>query len=133
MKIKLHRLLAVAVVLVVSSACAPEIKRKPVDLTPASAGATKGSYVFTKEVTFSPASGYPRTIAAGSRWQRIGRVPQGDVLRPVTGVFTVESANVSEAGLVISQDKLTGFYMLVERSFAALEPPVAVQLVLGVQ
>jgi len=55
------------------------------------------------------------------------------VYRPASGVLTVESAQVHEAGLVIWQSKITGFYLLVERSFFPLDPAVAVQLVQGVK
>ena len=115
------------------TACAPEIKRTPVELTPLPPGDSTGVYTFKKEVTFSPAMGYSRTIAAGSQWRLIGRIASGEVYRPMSGVFTVESAQVHEAGIVIWQGKLTGFYMLVERAVVPLDPPVAVQLVQGVK
>jgi len=115
------------------TACAPEIKRAPVELTPVPPGDSTGVYTFKSEVTFSPALGYSRTIAAGSQWRLIGRIPSGEVYRPMSGVFTVESAQVHEAGIVIWQGRLTGFYMLVERAFVPLDPPVAVQLVQGVK
>lgn len=110
------------------TACAPEIERKPVDFTPLPSGDSSSIYTFTKEVTFSPAMGFSRTIAAGSQWRLVGRVPNGEVYRPISGVFTIESAQVHESGIVILQGKLTGFYMLVERAFVALDPPISVQL-----
>jgi hypothetical protein len=113
------------------TACTPEIERKPVDFTPRSASDSTGIHTFTKEVTFSPALGFSRTIAAGSQWRLIGRVPNGEVYRPISGVFTVESAQVHESGIVIWQGKLTGFYMLVERAFVPLDPPISVQLLPG--
>lgn len=115
------------------SACAPEIKRTPVELTPLPPGDSTGVYTFKSDVTFAPAMGYSRTIAAGSQWRLIGRIASGEVYRPMSGVFTVESAQVHEAGIVIWQGKLTGFYMLVERAFVPLDPPVVVQLVQGVK
>ena len=132
----LHRLLAlllIAAVCTTLTACAPEIKRKPVDFTPLPAGDSTGVYTFTKEVTFSPSIGYSRTIAASSQWRLIGRIPSGEVYRPMSGVFTVEGAQVHESGIVVWQGKLTGFYMLVERAFVPLDPPIAVQLVPGVK
>jgi hypothetical protein len=125
--------LAAALAAVNLAACAPEIKRTPVELTPLPPGDSTGVFTFKNEVTFSPAMGYSRTIAAGSQWRLIGRISSGEVYRPMSGVFTVESAQVHEAGIVIWQGKLTGFYMLVERAFVPLDPPVAVQLVQGVK
>lgn len=125
--------LTAALAAVSLAACAPEIKRTPVELTPLPPGDSTGIYTFKNEVTFSPATGYSRTIAAGSQWRLIGRIPSGEVYRPMSGVFTVESAQVHEAGIVIWQGKLTGFYMLVERAVVPLDPPLAVQLVQGVK
>jgi hypothetical protein len=49
----------------------------------------------------------------------------------VAGVFTVEGAQVHEAGLVISGAKLVGFYMLVEKAFVPLDRPVDLQMSQG--
>lgn len=115
------------------SACAPELTRKAVDLTALMPSDYAGPYTVAKGVTVSPSLGYPRTIAVGSQWRLVGRIPGGEVYRPMSGVFTVEGAQVHESGIVVWDAKLTGFYMLVERAFVPLDPPVAVQLVRGVK
>lgn len=66
-------------------------------------------------------TGYRRSLKQGSRWTRIGHVPQGDVYKPSVDVFTVEGAHVHEAYLVVSGDLLAGFYLPAEKSYSALD------------
>jgi hypothetical protein len=115
----------------VMAACAPAVPRKAIDFAPVPASASVTVHTVTKEVTFSPTFGYPRTIASGSQWRLIGRTPKGDVYRPMAGVFTVEGAHVHESGIVIAQGNLIGFFLLVESAFVPLDPPVPLQLLQG--
>ena len=71
-------------------------------------------------------TGYSRTLATGSRWRRVGTVPQGDVYRPLDGVFTVEGRQVHEAYLVVVDTSLKGFYLPGESSYAPLPSPVQI-------
>ena len=64
------------------------------------------------------ASGYGRTLPAGSLWELRGNVPQGAVYRRSNGVFTIEGAHVHEAYIVVSNDQLVGFYLPVERAYS---------------
>lgn len=65
-------------------------------------------------------TGYQRTLKQGSRWTRIGSVPQGDVYKPYRDVFTIEGAHMHEAYLVVEKGMLVGFYLPAERSYADL-------------
>lgn len=112
-------------------ACAPEVERRSMVMTPLAAGEPARVVTVSQAVQVNPVLGYRRTIAAGSQWRSIGRTSAGEVFRPVTGVFTVEGAHVHEAGLVIADSRITGFYMLVEQAFVPLDPAVSVQLTEG--
>ncbi len=112
-------------------ACAPEIERRSMVMTPLAASEPARVVTVSQVVHVNPALGYRRTIEAGSQWRSVGRTPAGEVFRPVTGVFTVEGAHVHEAGLVIADGRITGFYMLVEQAFVPLDPPVSVHLTEG--
>lgn len=70
-------------------------------------------------------SGYERKLAVGSRWRLIGTLPQGDVLRPMNGIFTIEGRQVHEAYLVVSGTRLVGFYLPGETHFSPLDSPVS--------
>ena len=99
------------------AACAPEIVRRPTELAPATAVPGEAIEIL-QDSPISVGPGYRRTIARGSVWTRIGRTGEGDVYKPLGGVFTVESAHVHEAYLVIDGDRLVGFYLPVERAFS---------------
>ena len=111
--------------------CAAEVQRTPTSFTSLPSGDPEAIVTVLKDVEITPALGYTRTIRTGSQWRLVGGTAQGDVYRPVSGVFTVEGAQVHEAGLVISGVKLVGFYMLVEKAFVPLGSPVELQLSRG--
>jgi len=69
------------------------------------------------------ASGYSRELRAGSLWQPVGHISQGNVLRPVGFVFTIEGRQVHEAYLVIKANTLVGFFLPGESRFSPLNPP----------
>ena len=71
---------------------------------------------------------YKRELAAGSRWRLVGRVPQGDVYRPVDTVFMIEGEQVHEAYLVVADHQLVGFYLPAETRYSALAAPVSIFL-----
>jgi len=98
-------------------ACAPEVVRRPTQLTSVEEQA-KDTIEIGETVPVSVGPGYRRVIRRGSLWTRIGRSVEGEVFKPVDGVFTVEGAQIHEAYLVLDGDRLVGFYLPVERAFA---------------
>jgi hypothetical protein len=118
-------LLLVAIAL--AAGCASEVVRQPAALQAAPAGATKG-YVTTRQTDFRLDSGYERSIAAGTEFEEVGAIPQGRVLKPRIAVLTVEGAHVHEAYAVVTDGRLVGFYLPVERAFAPLALPVNLPL-----
>lgn len=70
-------------------------------------------------------TGYTRTLEPGSRWQRVGSLPQGSVYRPVGTVFTIEGRQVHEAYLVIAASSLVGFYLPGESTYSPLSKAVS--------
>jgi len=116
---------AIAILLsTLAAACASEVVRQPATLTPAAAGAERRELQMAQDSEVSVSATYSRVLPAGSRWQFVGELPQGAVYRRVDGIFTVEGAHVHEAYLVIAGEKLVGFYLPVESSFAPTTPIV---------
>jgi hypothetical protein len=68
--------------------------------------------------------GYERTLLKGTRWELIGKIPEGDVYKTRDQVLTVECSHVYEAFLVISDRILKGFYLPVEKGFAPISPTI---------
>ena len=69
-----------------------------------------------------------RTLRKTTRWDQVGTIAEGDVLRSKDQVLTLECSNVHEAYLVISGDKLIGFFLPFEKGFVPHSPPIALPL-----
>jgi hypothetical protein len=107
------------------SACAAELERSHVRFSSDSEDVQRRVLRIPEAVTLTPSTGYSQTLKAGSTWERTGAIPQGAVFRPVGAVFSVEGANRHEAYLVISADRIVGFYLPGEEAFAPLPQPVS--------
>ena len=110
--------------------CATAVVSAPVAYTPlAPVAATPAGVVRVENaVHVELPTGYKRDLTAGSRWRLVGRVPQGDVYRPVETVFTIEGEQVHEAYLVVADHKLVGFYLPAEARYSALAAPLSISL-----
>lgn len=51
-------------------------------------------------------------------------IDQGEVYKTNDQILTIEASNIFEAYIVISSNKLFGFYLPVEDTFSPLEHPV---------
>lgn len=63
-------------------------------------------------------------LPSASQWQRVGALPQGDVYRSLSGLFTVQTRRQGEAYIVASSGKLLGFYLPGEAAYLPLSRPV---------
>ncbi len=104
--------------------CAPAVPVQEAHLI-GLASPTQPVRVLQREAIILLSSGYTRKLAEGSRWRVIGSLPQGEVLRPVDSVFTIEGRQVHEAYLVVSGVTLMGFYLPGEEHFSPLNPPLS--------
>jgi hypothetical protein len=105
--------------------CAASVETVPVVFMPAAGG----DVVITSDVAVQLATGYKRSLPAGSRWRKVGSVPQGEVYRPVGTVFTIEGRHVHEAYLVLTpQRALTAFYLPGESNLSTLATPIPLPL-----
>ena len=105
---------------VVFAGCASDIARTQAKLDAAASG-ERPRIELAKETTVYSSSGYSRVLPAGSRWELRGTLPQGKVYKRVDGIFTVEGAHVHEAFLVVSENKVVGYYLPVEQAFSPAE------------
>lgn len=87
-----------------------------------------GARTLAQELEIQLATGYRRTLTAGSRWTHAGRIAQGDVYRPYQSVFTLEGSHVHEAYLVVEGGRLVGFYLPAEKGFSPLQPTIPFSL-----
>lgn len=103
--------------------CAAEIVRIPTTLSQADPAKPRRIEIGALTTIDLP-SGFQRSLLSGSRWRHVGRVAQGEVFRSEDSVFTISGANTHEAYLVISDERLVGFYLPGERAFSALAAPL---------
>lgn len=108
------------------SACAPSIPVQSTQLVPITA--TQQRFQVVGSVTVRLTSGYSREVRAGSLWQPVGTITQGTVLRPVSGVFTIEGRQIHEAYLVTKASTLVGFFLPGESHFSPLDPPQSITI-----
>lgn len=110
------------------SACAPMIATTPatVELMQPAATAKRIQLLSPAQVKLD--TGYSRELAAKSTWSQVGRLPQGDVYRPVGTVLTIEGRQVHEAYLVVRNKTLVGFYLPGEQNYSPLTTAVPLNL-----
>lgn len=70
-------------------------------------------------------------LPAGSRWQKVGAIPRGDVYRRVDEPFGLEGGYRGEAWPVIQAGRLIGFYLPGEKAYLGLSDPVRAPLQTG--
>lgn len=78
----------------------------------------------TADVTVPVGPGFSRTLKKGTRWMPAGSVSEGDVYRSRDQALTVEASNIHEAWLVVRQNKVVGYYLIVEKTFSPVSTPV---------
>ncbi len=108
------RRLGIVLIALCFQACAPAVVQQPTELTP---GAGK-SFRLTRETDPSLSVGSAKTLRAGTRWELVGTIAQGEVYRTRDQVVTVKSDHVHEGYIVVRQGALVGFYLPVERTFS---------------
>ncbi len=104
--------------------CASEVVRDPVAL---SASKSSQTLQLGSAAAVVLDSGYERQLAAGTVLVEFGRVPQGQVFKPLNRVLTVEGAHMHEAYPVLRGNSIVGFYLPVEKAFSPLSRPVSLQ------
>jgi len=112
------------VIVALVTACAPTVVQEATQLTPVS-GKT---FRLTRAVTVPLSTGYSTTLRAGTRWDLVGTVAQGEVYRTKDQIVTVEGAHIHEGFIVVSQGTMVGFYLPVERTFAPVTPAVPLSI-----
>jgi hypothetical protein len=119
----------VALLLSLLAGCAPMIVSAPAQLDRAASASAAAEFVLARNVDFRLPTGYDRTLPAASHWRRVGRLPQGEVYRPIGIAFAIEGKQVHEAYLVVSGSTLRGFYLPGESAYSPLAAEI--QLPLG--
>ena len=97
-------------------------------MRPVARAPTPAVFVMTEEHDITLDTGYHRGLARGSKWVLTGEIDEGQVYKPENGTFTIEGSNVVEAYLVVSQNRLVGFYVPSTKGFSPLDRQVPIAL-----
>lgn len=125
MKIEIRYMMKLIILttLITMAGCASEILRHPAELL--SVNQRMGTrYVTPKSISLTLDTAYKRTINAGTEFIEIGTIQQGSVLKPTNATFTIEGAHMHEAYPVLSNGRVVGFYLPVEKAFSPLSQSV---------
>ena len=95
-------------------------------MRPVESAPTPAVFVMTEEHDITLDTGYHRGLARGSKWVLTGEIDEGQVYKPENGTFTIEGSNVVEAYLVVSQNRLVGFYVPSTKGFSPLDRQVPI-------
>ena len=104
-----------------------EVNQRPATFV-SNTGENLESFTLVKDVKARLGTGFPTRLQAGTRWQEVGSTQYGKVFSTKDQVVTVEAADIYEADLVVSNQFITGFYLLVEKTFAPVTSPIPIQI-----
>jgi hypothetical protein len=126
------RLFPVASVLVLCLALAgcAAVEQQPTTFSPlvADSGNPARLVRVERQVDITLGTGYARTLKQGSQWAAVGKVDAGEVFKPCNDIFTLEGAHIHEAYLVVTGNRLVGFYLPAEKTFSPLKPSISISL-----
>lgn len=87
----------------------------------------KATWTLTEKVDVPLESGSTTHLKANTTWEYVGTIEQGDVYKTKDQIVTVKGSNMFEAYLVISGERLVGFYLPVENGFTRISKPIEIQ------
>ncbi len=85
------------------------------------------TFVLRKEVEVSIGTGFKTRLRQGTSWRQVGKIAQGTVFTTKDQVVTVEASNISEAQIVVFGQRIVGFYLPVEHTFAPASSPISLE------
>lgn len=79
-------------------------------------------YRLEESVTLRASNAAPQALRAGTHWRRLGSIDYGDVFDTSDQVVIVNSFNVHEAAIVVSDRTVVGYYLVVAQAFVKVKP-----------
>ena len=115
---------------IVLTGCAFDVSY--VNQTPAAftmaTGPTNDDFILQEPVDVGLGTGFPTHLNAGTRWHQVGQTQYGTAYSTKDQIVQVEASNIYEAQLVMSNQTVKGFYLLVEKTFVPASNPVRVTI-----
>lgn len=101
-----------------------QIKYKTVTL--GKEASPKPAWVLTETVNVKIQSCSTVCLKSNTNWIYVGEIEQGDVYKTKDQIVTIECTNMFEANIVLSGDKIVGFYLPFEKGFSQASKQVKV-------
>ncbi len=79
-------------------------------------------YRLDESIEIKARNAQPTRLVAGTRWTRLGSIPQGNVFATSDQVVIVNGFDVHEAHIVTNDGQVVGFYLVVEKTFVEAKP-----------
>lgn len=102
------------------------VKQIPTNITHPSC--TEPCFKLKDNVHINLGTGYSRILKKDTNWKYVGKITEGNVYLTKDQIVTVEASNIYEAYIVVSNQKLVGFYLPVERTFCPIEEPIKLNI-----
>ena len=74
-------------------------------------------YVLQMPVTIRTSGSTVTHLKAGTTWELLGSIPQGDVYGTRDQVVIIDHSKNREAFIVVSENKVLGYYLPIEKIF----------------
>ena len=126
---KLNILTTLIAVALLSAGCAFDISH--VTQEPAtfmSDPAQPTGFTLGQDVKAKLGTGFATRLKRGTRWRQVGMTQYGRVFATKDQIVTVEASNIYEADLVVSNQFITGFFLVVEKTFAPVSRPIHIEM-----
>jgi len=88
----------------------------------------KPSFILHDNIKIGIGTGYSTTLYQDTKWEYVGTITEGDVYKTRDQIVTVEGSNIFEAYIVISNNRIVGFYLPVERSYCPIDEPINMKI-----
>ena len=91
-------------------------------------GTCKPSWILTEPVSVKVDAWHKTSLKKGTEWKYAGQLDEGEVYKTGDQVVTIKGFDTFEAYLVVSGDKLVGFYLPVEKTIVQLKHSVPLKM-----
>jgi len=87
---------------------------------------SKPMWTLTEKINVTLQSGSTTHLKLNTTWEHVGTIEQGEVYKTKDQIVTIRGPNMFEAYLVISEERIVGFYLPIEKGYARISKPIII-------
>jgi hypothetical protein len=92
------------------------------------AGVSKPSWILAEPINIKMDVWRNIALKKDTEWIYVGQINEGEIYKTNDQIVMLDGFNAFEANLVLSGNKLMGFYLPVEKTFTPLKYPVLLKI-----